>query len=224
MSARIVELVGPPGVGKSTLVHALVRQGGGRIRRATLRGARNFPLLLTATLRLSLPLAVRARQLGPRRWRRFSEMVQLEAHYAALSRDASAYEAVLLDQGPVYLLSLLSKLLPSAAPRGSHSLFAFRESALSRWAERLDLVVLLDAADEVLYRRVRERGSAHPVLRMSRDEAAHHFQRIRLLREAVVSQLQTRGDQVRVLRLRTDELPLQACVDELLGRLLADAA
>lgn len=205
MARRIVELAGPAGAGKTTLAAALARHGrvelglrlgGGERRRAHAAAALRF-----------LPACLRSG--GGRRWFSADEvraMGYLDAWYRRAVRDAAMGGTVLLDHGPVFRLALLDEFGPAATSDP-----AFRhwwDGAVRRWAGMLDVVVALDAADDVLARRIRARDQRHLVKDSTDEEIAAFLARYRAAYARVLDRLVEGaaqiGSSLRVLPVTTD--------------------
>jgi hypothetical protein len=216
---RVVELVGLPGSGKTTVVGALLAADRW-MRRVRLRGWRDAALHLRNGCRLLAPFAQQYRRMGARRWNRLSMMVRLETlgDLLAPSRTRGS-EAVVLDQGPVYMLSILQRARqePLAPLRNGRLFEQYWRRTVAAWAHRLDCVVQLEARDEILYRRILARGTSHPVALLTREEASASFARSRASRASILASLQSAGGGPALLCLQTDELCLQDTVDRILA-------
>lgn len=220
MSTRVFEVVGPPGAGKSTVARALVERSRGRVVYLRLRDWRNLPAVVRSAIRVALPFLFHLPSLQRRRWNKFSELVQAHTYYEAVnSRIEPSRAGVLLDQGPVYLLSILQRTLASD-PRANSRLFLRHwDALLTRWARRLDFVVLLDASDDALYERITSRGNRHPVVGTTRAEAARFLENARHSRDRIIAGLQAKNPGLEVLRIDTEQVPAERIVEQLLGRI-----
>jgi thymidylate kinase len=153
LPGRAVEVVGPPGAGKSTLTAALARAyqrvavveryGGGPGLAGLMRSA-------AAVVAVAGPETDRQRL----RW-----MARLEASAGVLERRRGDAPVVLFDQGPVYTMARLWGSAGAAAARRRYA--RWFDVKLRLWGDLLDLVVVLDAPDEVLLARIRGREKPH---------------------------------------------------------------
>jgi shikimate kinase len=200
----IVELVGLAGVGKSTLARELVAgrpdlQLGlplSRLRsaRAQAEAVRPFvmPYLRHAAGTAWFP-RYQVRGLGYlQAWRRSLDQVP----------EGVAY--VVLDHGPLFWLTTLDALGPRLT-----STAAFRRwwhRTLDDWAGLLDVVVWLDAPDELLMQRIRARAQRHVLLGASDHDSEVFLARYRASYELVREQLALRSPGTAVDH-RTDTTP-----------------
>jgi hypothetical protein len=193
----VAELIGPSGCGKTSLARAL-RGGDARIAALPCPGRleqlpqhlRNAPLWLPALLRGGE---------RPFTWSQARAMSYLGTWLGSVRRLADEERVVLMDQGPVFRLAFLSEFGAPALTRRP----AFRrwwEAACARWAERIDLVLWLDAPDALLLERVRRRSVPHPIQGLSDAEARAFLALYRRGFEEVVGRLQRAGG-ASVLRL-----------------------
>lgn len=200
---RVAEIVGPPGAGKSTVLDVITRRAVGVTAVRKYSAPRHVASYLAASLRVAplLPSAVTDRQvLAPAARQQANWIVRLEASPRVLEVErARAAAAVLLDQGPAYTLVRLHPLLSDSNDR-------FRRwwvDATTRWADLLDLLVLLDAPDEVLAQRIRSRSKAHVWKTASWNTVRTGIGDHRGRCEAVAGAIGSYGGAARVVRLDT---------------------
>jgi hypothetical protein len=215
---RVVEVTGSPGTGKSSVVRTLLEAGHPRLRQARLRTHASSPLLIKNLFRVARPFLYQCRAMGPRRWNRLSMMIRLETLGDLLDRVAPEEPSVvLLDQGAVYMLSILQRALPSDSRDRFDGVFRkYWEDTLEAWSCRLSCVVVLEASNELLYRRITARPTPHVVTRMTLDGACDFFERSRRSRESILSWLRAAQVGPSILRLRTDELTVAETAERIL--------
>jgi hypothetical protein len=201
-----VELLGLPGSGKSALGRALLKQCGENATVVKLRDAVAPLVFARGALRAALPFASQCLRMRSRRWYRYSIMVHLEAHYDAIRLLRGRCELAVLDQGPVYLLSVLKRALREPRSGNAPSFLRYWDRSVDLWARTLQLVVLLDGPDEVLYERIQRRGTPHPLLNRPLQDARQYFERSRRTREGLLELIRSRADGLVVMRIPSDTM------------------
>ena len=199
-AGRLVELVGPAGAGKSTLARAFRSGDQGEWRRLSIWGL-PFPLLMTSAVTL-VPTVLRALFGGkPLRPAEIAQMIRLGALQLAVERIAGdATRWIVLDEGPVFGLTWLDVFY---ARNGDPGWSEWRRQTVTAWAERLDAVVRLDAADPVLAHRIRARLQTHMIKDRSDEEIFDFLGRFRRAYDRVLAELAAGGRPV-VMHLQTD--------------------
>jgi broad-specificity NMP kinase len=178
----VVELLGLPGVGKTSVVSAL-ESSGGVASMSRYRSVSNVVAYSMAALRLA-PVLVAGRREGAMRGDG-NKLVRLESSRAIVRTRGRGRRAFVFDQGPLFLVRQLERHEATLSP----SIDAKRSALAKAWARALDLVVVLDASDEVLLRRIRARGKTHPLQAMSEDEARRWLNEERLSFDHVLDEL-----------------------------------
>lgn len=214
----IVEIMGPAAAGKTTLIRLLCRDGD-RIRSgidvASIRSAGVF----TAKAASFFPVWLLRRPRG--RWFTWREVKSL-AFLDLWSREVergrpSGVSATLLDHGPLYRLASLREFGPEMAH--TERFERWWVAALDRWKGTVDLVVWLDAPDELLLERAERRGHWY----LSADgsiEEKHEF--LGRYRGALTAMLQGFAeDGPTVLRFGTERTPAPEIADRVLEALVA---
>jgi shikimate kinase len=189
--ARTIELVGPAGSGKTTLVRALsalpafgadVRTGVACGGLDHLRlGARHGLRLLPAWLRS------RDRFLDEKELRSMNYVV---GWAEALARAPHAGLTV-FDHGPIFRLARLRSFGPRLTE--SEAFARWDEAAVARWARLLDAVVWLDAPDAVLAARIDGREELHRMKGEAAAETSRFLAGYRATYEALFSELRAAG-------------------------------
>jgi hypothetical protein len=122
-------------------------------------------------------------------------------------RAGTGATVVVFDQGPVYTLVRLHE----DQDQNSASIELWRRRKLAQWAATLDLVLLLDAPDDVLVERIRGRVKAH-ALKLGPDASARAAVAAERGRyDAVIAELMEAAS-VRVLRFDTCRTSVAAVI------------
>jgi hypothetical protein len=219
--ARVVEIVGPAGAGKTTLYQMLdcrpefVRLG----NFPDVRKTADAPFYILNGLQLIprlLPLyRSDSRQLTRRE---FAWMTILYGWPALLGRESNDDEKVIvLDQGPVYLLAEMRVFGPEylrhkPAERLWQDLFR-------RWVETLDVIVWLDAADEVLLDRIRTRLQEHVVKDQPVTVVYEFLERYRAEYELILAVLTAKKASLKILRFDTERQQPRDILEQFLAEL-----
>jgi adenylate kinase family enzyme len=213
----LVELVGPAGAGKSTVAHLLRQPDGGMHAAPGLWSLPRGPLGLTAVRLLPRVLGF-YRAFPGRVWEEMKQVIRLDTLYRVVGARNGATGPVLLDEGPVLALGWFAVYGDERVRRPAFA--AWLERAVTRWASVLDVVVLLDAPDAVLVRRIRERAKPHGAKAKTEGEITAFIQTYRAALEAAVAALRRAGG-VNVVRIDTGTATPEttaACVRDAVDR------
>jgi adenylate kinase family enzyme len=201
----LVELAGLPGAGKSTVFERLMERDASLAPMPILRRGPHRWTLARALARTTAMLA--ARRALDRSWDR--DLVVMAAYLDALApalADRSA--TIVFDQGPLYTL---------CRPQLRHPRLAgWRRAQLTRWAARLDLVVWLDAADDVLLSRIDARAKDHRLKGAGAQDAAAALAQDRAVLQDAVGFVAAAPAAPRILRVDTGAVGADAAAGEIL--------
>lgn len=175
----MVELLGPAGAGKTTLLQTLRQRDPRAVTELRTPEIARIANLSRDVAPMLVPFLLRHRH---DRW--FSRLEMRSMAYLGAWRAAvlglgrrTPPPLVLLDHGPIFRLALLREFGPALA--GDPAFARWWERSLEAWARLLDVVVLLDAPDDVLQRRIDERARGHAVKGRPRDEVVEFVGRYR---------------------------------------------
>jgi deoxyadenosine/deoxycytidine kinase len=205
---RVVEIVGPAGAGKTTL-YAALDQHPERVLLGDFPDVRKLsaaPFYIFHGLGLVPSLAWLYRHPSRQLTRReFAWMAVLRGWAGLLKKDTRRDKRVIvLDQGPVYLMAELRLSGPDYLQ--AEKARALWESLFTRWASTLDLIIWLDAADDVLLDRIRTRPSEHLVKKEDDATIQEFLGRFRRNYEGIFARLQVNSTGPAILRLDSGTL------------------
>lgn len=215
--ACIVEIVGPAGAGKTTISNALAGCAPAVQRGLSLRQWRFLPRYVVSGVSL-LPILRDAAQHGRRFTRQqLMTMIYLQVQLWAMQHaDERCKRVIVLDQGPVYKLAEICDF--SLENRGQPGLDRWWHAMMAQWAAQLSLIIVLDAADEVLMERIGTRDKWHVVKAAPAAEASAYLARYRAAIQGIVREMAdcaTDGGP-RLLHVRTDQAAVEAIVHQIL--------
>ena len=158
----IAELVGPAGVGKTAMLRALGQRHAGIRAGLSIDRARFLPAITRASLAL-LPTCIEVLRNDRRSiWPVMLHLIRLRTLPTVLaSRLARGPSAIVLDEGPLFSLARLSVF--HRAHESRTRLGRAWQEQLDRWTRLLDVVIWLDAPDQILMQRIRTRFKSHPI-------------------------------------------------------------
>ena len=210
----LVELAGPAGAGKSSLSTALVRRVDGKP--GEIWGQPVLPLLANGAQLMPTfgPLWLHSKSLL---WSETRHMVRLQTLQRSLRlRKSRSEEVLVFDEGPVFAMAWLRgfghrtlREQPSAE---------WWQTALRDWASLIDAVVVLDAPDQLLARRIRARSHEHEVKDFPDHEIARWMARFREALEWVLAEMTRQGGPV-VMRLSSEEQSADCIAEKLMEEL-----
>ena len=169
---HVIEIVGPAGSGKSTLAIELSKIN----NRTIISPAPNFhqisqfPFFTINCLRNAPNLVtflLAGKSTRPS-LRQIVWMVTLSGWHQLLRRAKAAGKILLLDQGPIFLMTDLSEFGPDCFR--SEYMQNWWAGTYRQWANTIDMVVWLDAPISVLIDRINSRTKQHIVKNKSPNE------------------------------------------------------
>ena len=216
-ASLVVEVMGPAGTGKTTLSRALRQRDDSIARDIDFRLSKidKLPFVISNTFYL---LPIHLRRYRDSRWfdrRETRSMAYLQAGHRLLRREAPTNDRVtVLDHGPLYRLAFLREFGPGVTD--SHAYQRWWATRLKEWIAILDIVIWLDAPDQVLLKRIRARDSWHAVKGKSDQEACEILRRYRVaFKRTLAESLVARP--ITVLRFDTSRQSTEEIADEALA-------
>jgi hypothetical protein len=219
--AQVVEITGPAGAGKTTLYQALdrytefIRLG----NFPDVRNASDAPFFILNGMRL-IPSLVPLYRFNSRQLtrREFAWMTILYGWPALLGRESNdGAKAIILDQGPIYLLAEMQLYGPDyLLQRAAKELW---QNLYDRWSSTLNRVVWLDADNDILLDRIRNRRQEHIVKREAAAVIYQFLDRYRAAYEFLFSMLTAKKHELRILRFDTGRQQPQDLVNQLFSEL-----
>jgi shikimate kinase len=204
--AMIVEIVGPAGAGKTTLFQALEKNDP-RFQAEPLPPVWDFwylsffikyILLLVPTL-----FRLRANEVKKLSRQELAWMAMLLGWPQLLRKKVeSNHKVFLLDQGPIFLMAILSEFGPEGLR--NPDINGYWEKVYERWTNTLDIVIWLDAADEILINRIRTRRADHIVKHKSDQEIKEFLAKYRVAYDRLLTLLM-KNNHIQVIRLDTNK-------------------
>ncbi|MEO8089578.1 MAG: AAA family ATPase [Gemmatimonadales bacterium] len=209
-----VELVGPAGVGKSTLSAALLRHWDAAP--GSIWGRPVLPLLGNG-IRMVPTFAELCWYARSPLWDESRHMVRLRTLHQALQQGAqTGSEAIVFDEGPIFVLAWLRGFGHETMRNGKSE--QWWEASLAEWSRMIDAIVVLDAPDTTLAARIRTRSQPHEVKDFSDPAIAAWIARFRIALDWVLAEMTARGGPV-IVRLTTDQTPPERAAERVLQEL-----
>jgi hypothetical protein len=208
----LVELVGPAGCGKSTVARALAAQD--RTTWTSIWGQPKLRHVVSGLLVAPTCLAL-CRRSHSLVLTECGQLIRLKSlQQAVRSVGLANQRLVVLDEGPVFSLAWLLGFGHESLRR---NMGPWWRAAVHQWAETLDAVVILDAPDATLARRIRMREEQHQMKDGTNHEIRDFLARWRSAFEHVLAAFASTRRGPPVLRLSTEHEP----ADRIASRLLA---
>jgi len=222
----VVELVGLAGVGKTTLTTALLAAAPTVLGSWQLRQQLPLSQLNLAWHALMLTfyfMPTYLRHWPRHRWFTATEMrslCYLAAWPRALAERKGQDVVQLMDLGPIFRLVFLTEFGTSLTQ--SDQFNAWRHRQITQWRELINVIIMLDAPDEVLQERIDGREKAHVAKAQSITQNLAFYQRYRAGYQEVIANLcrsQENGRAPMLLHFDTSQSSVDEIVTELLKTL-----
>lgn len=214
----VIELVGPAGGGKTTLSTELSQYSDRilLIKPPSVRNPVNAPFFLRNLL-LITPYLFSIRLNNGNRWLNRREIIWIAIlnGWGDKLRQLVANKGkfILLDQGPVFLLTQLLQLEPDNLKNRSFQ--KWWNNLYNQWSTILDMVIILDTSNSLLLERIRNRGKWHFMKGKPDQEVYDFLTKSRENYEYVISKLVVNGHTPKILQFDTEQETLDVLVNKL---------
>jgi deoxyadenosine/deoxycytidine kinase len=215
----ILEIIGPAGAGKTSLSDVLHRFSHkvSLVERPKPRDIRNMPFFLGNGISLLPALLRLSWNEGWLTFQEAKQMAYLNGMYRILRRRNHNQGVIVLDQGPIFDLARLSEF----GPRKLTSSGQWWQNMLCQWALTLDMVVWLDAPDDILMQRIWSRDKWHVAKAKSEHETLDYLRRYRSAYTNIMSKLSPYS-QIKVLTFSTNLHSINQIAQTVLKEIVID--
>jgi thymidylate kinase len=217
-SPLIVEIAGLAGAGKTTLARLMSQRYENILigPEIELRKINHIPAFV---LQSPLLLPVLLQRLPASRWYTWDEikyMTYLNGWTRMLSGlTENRNIVILLDHGPVFKLATLNAFGPERLKHQAAENWWNR--MFDQWARTLDIVIWLDAPENVLNDRINNRDQKHAVKGKSEKEAIGFLDLYRESYEQILTSLKTHNQGPAFFQFDTSSNPIEKVLDEVLN-------
>ena len=112
----------------------------------------------------------------------------------------------ILDHGPIYRLAFLRELGPEIT---LSTLFkSWWTNVLKQWEDTLDLIIWLDAPNEILFNRIRQRDKSHTIKDKGKQEGIEFLTHYRTFMQKTINEL-SEDRKTTLIRFDTSQISLE---------------
>jgi thymidylate kinase len=188
----ILEIVGLAGTGKSTILSSLTQRNKEIQAGYCFKKILYLPCFINIIPLLFWTFLCRHRYSRQLTWQTIKVMVFLSTlHYVAKRQSSNNHAIIMLDQGPVYMLTWLHMFVLENVK--NQRLKRWWENYLNKWASTLDIIIRLEAPDKILIERVYDRNKWHMIKEKTEQDVHDFLARYRRSYEHIISRLTLNG-------------------------------
>ncbi len=211
----LIEMVGIGGAGKSTLFKALNCENQKIQKLEPPNKLRYLPAILMVVFHW---LPIYLWKYRCRRWFTWEEIrniLYLDTWLGYVRAQARARDLiVVLDPGSIYWLSSLKEFGPDFT---THPVFRrWWDARLSQWASALNLIIWIEAPNQLLLERVLDREELHEAKSQPPALALEYFERYRVSYSKMVPEVARRGH-AHLFHYRSDQVSTGQMAEEIFG-------
>jgi deoxyadenosine/deoxycytidine kinase len=219
----VIEIVGPAGAGKTTLMHVLcerhkqIRQG------VSYPKISRLPFFVDNTAMLLPTYLQHYRHSRWFTWKEIRAMINLRLWHQILAHQYNSrnLETTLFDHGPIFRLAHLHEFGPEVTK--SPVFEQWWNRVLDQWINTLDVVIWLDAPNEILLDRVHGRGHGYLSRELALSEGHEFLNRYRKAYEQILAKFAI-NPELTLLHFKTDQKSPDQIANEITAALASRLA
>lgn len=199
-----IEIGGPAGAGKTTLLREIGERHPTIAADARLHRVRDLPWIAGNTLPYLPTFLANCRRMRWFTWTETRSMTYLKAWLYDLSRRPKDSDTItIFDHGPIFRLVILREFGPQLTRTKNFD--RWWQNVLQSWAKSLNMVVWLDAPDDILLTRIRQRPRWHRFKDTNDDDAIRFMHEYRQSCKDIIGQLTANGGP-KIIQFNTEEV------------------
>ncbi len=222
----VVEIVGTAGAGKTTLFNELRKRGVPGLCCVDYPQAwkiSSYPFYIKNIFSL-LPILFRllVNRSGFVTRREIAFMAILNGWAEYLEKSLKAVNSTfLMDQGAIFLISYLNTWGPKGLFRPNMQ--GWWNKVYGKWSKTIDMVILLDASDELLVYRINSRGQDHYIKGESNQISQNWISEYRNLYNAILERLISYNQSMLIVRIDSGKHSTEDIINKIAPELLVNS-
>jgi shikimate kinase len=211
----VLEIVGLAGTGKSTILNSLTKQDKKIQAGYCYNKILYIPCFINIIPILFWTFLSECRNSRHLTWVAVKAMLFLSTlHYVAKKQSSNNHTIVMLDQGPIYMLTLLHMFVLENVK--TQRLKQWWENYLNKWSSTLDIIIRLEAPDNILIERVHDRRKWHIFKEQTEQEVQDLMAHYRRSYEYIISRFTLNGGP-RIFSFNTNHDSVNHIVNKILN-------